>query len=210
MTGLRGEIRLRVQTLQPCRQCHRQTDQVSARHRFFNLVLDQNSFLITTKFRCAPHQAQKRWKERIRGAIDEIESGGGYGHYSFEMQTQSSKHKFSPVWRVFSKIRFKGQWTSFYFQFTKSNLKASSCRTYFITRRTAAMWCIGQVGRVRNLLKNFKYFKDQLHVSSDTLKHVHTWARARRSGSPIYTRSSTKTGCLNWRIWMIRDDTIIH
>lgn len=51
MTGLRGEIRLRVQTLQPCRQCHRQTDQVSAKHRFFlfTLVLDQNFFSITDK-----------------------------------------------------------------------------------------------------------------------------------------------------------------
>ena len=135
----------------------------------------------------------------------------GTGTTRLKCKRSQANTSFRPFGASFRKFASKvSQLVNFYFQLTKSNLKASSCRTYFITRRTAAMWCIGQVGRVRNLLKYFKKFKDQPHVSSDTLKHVHTWARARRSGSPIYTRSSTKTGCLNWRIWMIRDDTIIY
>ena len=83
---------------------------------------DRKWLEVTLYSRCAPHKDHKIWKLKIRSAIEYGSEFGEFGNFRFENQKMTSGSKIktlSPVWFVFSKVRYNGELLPYVFHHEK-------------------------------------------------------------------------------------------
>ena len=89
-------------------------------NRNLNLVTLMWEPLWSLNFRCASFQDHKRWKNEIKVVLKNVANGGIINsNFSFANQIQRNMNgiskKLSPVWFVFSKVKYNGEFLPYVF-----------------------------------------------------------------------------------------------